>query len=453
MSSRWKRIGLLTAIAAALSVAVAVSLASAMTDRAGSAGAAAATNLTIMGFGTNGDDVAKTRYALAEKAVGGGVSAPNGAFDDQQFLAAIAAGDVPDLVYFTRDKVGTYAARGALVPLTSCIKSHKINMKQYRSAAVNEVTYKKKVYAIPEFYDVRTVIANLSVLAKAKVKLSQLNTKNWATLKTAARKLYTASGGKVTRIGFDPKLPEFFPLWAKANGQDLLSKDGLHPHINSPRAVAALQYAISLINAQGGWNRFKAFRDTWDFFGKGNQVAEDQVGAWPMEQWYYNVLTSTSPNVKIAALPFRARNGKVINYETGSAWAIPKGAKHQAAACQWMKTMTSVNTWMAAARNRAAVRKQQNRPYTGLSTANAIADKAIFKQTYSPINRYFDQAVKTVLVVQQHSFYIPASPASAEINDAWMNAVNSVLTGQASVRSALNKAQAQAVSAIKNAQK
>jgi multiple sugar transport system substrate-binding protein len=452
MSSRWKRIGLLTAIAAALSVAVAVSLASAMTDRAGSAGAAAATNLTIMGFGTNGDDVAKTRYALAEKAVGGGVSAPNGGFDDQQFLAAIAAGDVPDLVYFTRDKVGTYAARGALVPLTSCIKSHKINMKQYRSAAVHEVTYKNKVYAIPEFYDVRTVIANLSVLAKAKVKLSQLNTRNWKTLKAAARKLYTSSGGKVTRIGFDPKLPEFFPLWAKANGQDILSKDGLHPHINSPRAVAALQYAISLINAQGGWNRFKAFRDTWDFFGKQNQVAEDQVGAWPMEQWYYNVLTSTSPNVKIAALPFRARNGKVINYETGSAWAIPKGAKHQAAACQWMKTMTSVNTWMAAARNRAAVRKQQNRPYTGLSTANAVADKAIFKLTYTPINKYFDQAVKTVLVVQQHSFYIPASPASAEINDAWMNAVNSVLTGQASVRSALNKAQAQAVAAIKNAQ-
>jgi multiple sugar transport system substrate-binding protein len=453
MSSRWKRIGLLTAIATALSVAVAVSLANAMTDRAGSAGAAAATNLTIMGFGTNGDDVAKTRYALAEKAVGGDVSAPNGGFDDQQFLAAIAAGDVPDLVYFSRDKVGTYAARGALVPLTSCIKSHKINTKQYRSAAMHEVTYKNRVYAIPEFYDVRTVIVNLSVLSKAKVKLSQLNTKNWATLKTAARKLYTASSGKVTRIGFDPKLPEFFPLWAKANGADILSKDGLHPHINSPKAVAALQYAISLINAQGGWDRFKAFRDTWDFFGKGNQVAEDQVGAWPMEQWYYNVLTSTSPGVKIAALPFRARNGKVINYETGSAWAIPRGAKHQAAACQWMKTMTSTSTWMAAARNRAAVRKQQNRPYTGLSTANAVADKAIFKLTYTPINRYFDQAVKTVLDVQQHSFYIPASPASAEINDAWMNAVNSVLTGQASVRSALNKAQSQATAAIKNAQK
>jgi multiple sugar transport system substrate-binding protein len=300
---------------------------------------------------------------------------------------------------------------------------------------------------------VRTIIVDTTVADAAGVSGADLNTKNLATLKAAAVKMYQHSGSQVTRIGFDPKLPEFFPLWAKANGADILSKDGLHPHLNSPKAVAALQYAISLINAQGGWNKFKSFRDTWDFFGKQNQVEENQVGAWPMEQWYYNVLTSSSPNVKIHALPFRARNGKVINYETGSAWAIPKGAKHQAAACTWMKAMTATSTWMAAARNRATVRKQQNKPYTGLSTANAVADKAIFKQTYSPINKYFDQAVKTVLDVQQHSFYIPASPASAEFQDAWMNAVNSVLTGQASVRSALNKAQKVASDAIKNAQK
>ena len=441
---------LLLAVIAVIAIAVGVNVAGATSN---APSAAKAANLTIMGFGTNGDDVAMTRFHIAEKAVGGNVDAPNGEFDDQQFLAAVASHSVPDLIYVDRQKVGTYAAKGALTPLTSCVKSHKINVKQYRKAAINEVTYKRKLYAIPEFYDVRTVIVDLDVAGKAGVKLKDLNTKNWSKLKVAARKMYAASGGKVSRIGFDPKLPEFFPLWAKANGADILSRDGLHPHLNSPKAVAALQYAISLINAQGGWDRFKSFRDTWDFFGKKNQVAEDQVGAWPMEQWYYNVLTANSPQVKIHALPFRARNGKIINYETGSAWAIPKGAKHQSAACTWMKAMTATSTWMAAARNRAAVRKQQGRPYTGLSTANAVADKRIFTQTYTPINRYFDQAVKTVLLVQQHSFYIPASPASAEFQDAWMNAVNSVLTGQSSVRSALNKAQRTAASAIKNAQK
>src|SRR5207244_10256655 len=110
------------------------------------------TNLTIMGFGTNGDDVAMTRFHLAEKAVGGSVSAPNGGFDDQQFLAAVASGNPPDLVYLDRAKVGTYAAKGAFVPLTSCIKGQHIVMSQYRQPAVREVTYKGKVYGIPEFY-------------------------------------------------------------------------------------------------------------------------------------------------------------------------------------------------------------------------------------------------------------------------------------------------------------
>jgi multiple sugar transport system substrate-binding protein len=42
-------------------------------------------------------------------------------------------------------------------------------------------------------------------------------------------------GGKLERIGFDPKIPEFFILWAHANGAQLLSADGRHAHLNSRR--------------------------------------------------------------------------------------------------------------------------------------------------------------------------------------------------------------------------
>ena len=170
-----------------------------------------------------------------------------------------------------------------------------------------------------------------------------------------------------------------------------------------------------------------------------------------MEQWYYNVLAGTSPNVKIVAIPFRNHIGNAINYETGSAWAIPKGAKHVDAACAWAKTMTSVPTWMAAAVNRAQIRKARNQPYTGILTGNAIADRLLYKNTYSSINKYFDQAVKTFLDVQKFSFGIPASPASAEFANAWMDAVNRVLTGQQSVKAALNQAQKEAQSAIDKA--
>jgi multiple sugar transport system substrate-binding protein len=439
----WRKVFALAALFASFAVvAITASFASAHSTKT-SAG-----TLNIMGFGT-GDDVAETRAAIATKAVGGTVNRPSGGFNDQQFLAAVASGNAPDLVYLDRQKVGTYAAKGAFLPLTSCINSQKINMKQYRQAAVNEVTYKGKVYGIPEFYDVRTILIDNDVLDNTHTPISWLNPAKPDKLLAAAKKMTKFdSNGNVARIGFDPKMPEFFPLWAKAYGVDILSKDGLTPHLNDPRAIKALTYTMSLINAQGGWNKFKSFRDTWDFFGKQNQVAVNQVGAWPMEQWYYNVLAGSSPQVHITALQFRNLKNQPINYETGSAWAIPKGAKNVAAACTWMKTMTSTSTWLAAAKNRAAIRKAKNQPYTGISTGNSVADQQIYSQTYTSINKYFDEAVKKVLDVQRYSFGIPASPASAEFTAAWSNAVQRVLDGQQSPKAALDQAQKEAVKAI-----
>jgi multiple sugar transport system substrate-binding protein len=426
-------------------LAITASLASAHSTTAKSG------TLNIMGFG-KGDDVAESRADLAIKAVGGNVNRPSGGFNDQQFLAAVASGNAPDLVYLDRQKVGTYAAKGAFLPLSSCIKSQKIDTKQYRQAAIREVTYKGKIYGIPEFYDVRTILIDNDVLDATGTPIGWLNPAKPDKLLAAAKKMTkTDSNGNVTRIGFDPKMPEFFPLWAKAYGVDILSKDGLTPHLNDPRAVKALTYTMSLINAQGGWNKFKSFRDTWDFFGSGNQVAKDQVGAWPMEQWYYNVLAGSSPKVHITALQFRNLKGQPINYETGSAWAIPKGAHNTNAACTWMKTMTSTNTWLAAAKNRASIRKAKNQPYTGISTGNSVADQAIYKQTYTSINKFFDQAVKKVLDVQRFSFGIPASPASAEFKQAWNDAITRVLAGQQSPKAALDQAQKEAAAAIKAA--
>jgi multiple sugar transport system substrate-binding protein len=442
-----KALALAALIASVATVAITAGFASAHSTKASGG------TLNIMGFG-KGDDVAESRAEIAIKAVNGNVNRPSGGFNDQQFLAAVASGNAPDLVYLDRQKVGTYAAKGAFLPLSSCIKSQKINMKQYRQAAVNEVTYKGKVYGIPEFYDVRTILIDNDVLDATHTPIGWLNPAKPDKLLAAAKKMVKIDGnGNVSRIGFDPKMPEFFPLWAKAYGVDILSKDGLHPHLNDPRAVKALSYTMTLINAQGGWNKFKSFRDTWDFFGSGNQVAKDQVGAWPMEQWYYNVLAGSSPKVHITALQFRNLKGQPINYETGSAWAIPKGAHNTNAACTWMKAMTSTSTWMAAAKNRAAIRKAKNQPYTGISTGNAVADQAIYKQTYTSINKFFDQSVKKVLDVQRFSFGIPASPASAEFKQAWNDAITRVLAGQQSPQAALNQAQKEAVAAIKAATK
>ncbi len=442
MTGRWKW-GVLLTLAAVLSVVAVAGLANAKTTA----------KVKVYGFGP-GDEIANTRADEATKAVGGDVDNPRGGFNDQQFLASVASGDVADVVYLDRFKIASYAAKGAFVPLTNCIRSQSIDMKQYRQAAVREVTYKGAVYAIPEFTNPRTIIVNDKLMAAVGLKASDMSTTKWAALRQASKKVLKTDGGKVTRIGFDPKLPEFFPLWAKANGVDILSKDGLKAQLDSKKAIEALAFAYSLIKDHGGWGPFKAFRDTWDFFGAKNQVAEDQLGAWPMESFYYNTLAQNSPQVNITALPFTNKKGGPLNYISGNGWAIPKGSKNQEGACIWMKTMTSTATWVKAAKERFDAQKRRNRPFTGLYTANIAADVKIYEDVYQKMGRQdFDNAVNLLVASNRYAFTVPASPAGAEFNQAWMDAVNRVLAGKQSPASALKQAQKEAQAAINKAQK
>jgi multiple sugar transport system substrate-binding protein len=443
MVGRWKWRSLLLAAVALVAVAAA-----GLASGAGS-GEAQGGTLNIYGFGP-GDDVANGRAEIATRALGGAsVDNPRGAFNDQAFLTRLASGDVPDIVYMDRYKVGTYAARGALQPLTNCIRSESIDTKQYRAAALREVTFRNQVYAIPEFTNQITLIVNNAAARQAGVNLNNIGTTKWAALRQANKRLLRIEDGKVTRIGFDPKIPEFFPLWVKWFGADLISKDGLKAQLNSPQAVEALQFTLSLIRDHGGWDRFKAFRDTWDFFGAKNQVAQNQIGAWPMESFYYNVLADNSPNVDITAKYFTNRKGGPITLFSGSGWAIPRGSRDPELACKWMKAMTAVDTWRAVAKARFDLRKRQGRAFTGLYTANARADVKIYEDIYQPLGRrQFDEAVKLLVNSSRYAFAMPPSPGSAELRQAYFDAINRVLAGQQSPRPALNQAQREAQAAI-----
>jgi multiple sugar transport system substrate-binding protein len=440
----------------AFSVFVATALVATFTATFASANSSKQTagSLTIMGWGPSGDDVKTARIALAEKAVDANITNPSGGFNDQQFLAAIAGGNPPDLVYMPREKVGTYAAKGALQPLASCIAKENVNTKDFRVPALREATFAGKVFGLPEFYNNRTVYVNLDAVKDAGLTASDVSTKDWAKLKTVSKKLANYTNGNLTRIGFDPKLPEFFPLWAKANGVDILSKDGKHAQLNSKKAVEALTFAVGLINDQGGWGKFKAFRDTWDFFGSGNEFAKNQIGAMPFENFYFAVLQQNSPNVNLTAVPFLNRKGGPIDFTSGSAWVIPKGAKNVDNACKYAATMTSTDAWMAAAKARIANLHGRGFGFAGLFTGNTTADLKVYN-TYANTNNQtpFDKAYKLNLDVQRQAFTIPPSAGGAEFQVAWQDAVNRVLAGQQSPAQALNQAQKEAQAAITAAYK
>ncbi|WP_410597050.1 extracellular solute-binding protein [Amycolatopsis sp. lyj-23] len=413
----------------------------------GDSGAAA--TLTTMGFGL-GDEIATTRADLAGKAIAPAtVKIGGSAFDAQQFLAAVASHTPPDLVYLDRQLLGTYAARGTLEPLTDCIAKQHVDVGQYRPAALKEVTLDGKVYGLPEFYDNRVLLVNDAAVQAGGLTPKDVDPADRAGLTTAAQKLTARTNGALSRIGFDPKIPEFLPLWARAAGVQMLSDDGRTAHLDDPRLAAALTYAKSLIDVQGGWGTVKAFRDSFDFFGEKNPFKQGQLAATLMDDWYLNVLANYSPDVRVTAAPFTDTAGTPIDWVTGSAWVIPAGSTHKDQACAWIKTMTDAPTWVAAAKARAEKRKAAGKAFTGVYTGNRVADQEIFGNLVQLKDRpTFDAAVRTVLQAQDSAFTMPASPAGSEFKTAWQNAVNRVLSGEQQPADALRQAQQEAQRAL-----
>jgi multiple sugar transport system substrate-binding protein len=404
------------------------------------------------------DEIATTRYdVFAKNHPDVTIEFTESDFNAQQFLTAVAAGNPPDVIRMDRAIIGTYVAQGALDPLDTCISDFGIDMSQYREPAVAAVTMDGKVYGIPEFYDSRIILINDSVVTDAGLKPEDIDTSNWDKLKTVNEKLLKKDGNKVTRIGFDPKLPEFLPLWAKANGASIISDDGKTSQLEDPKVAEALDFAASLIKAHGTAAAFLDFRNTGpggkDFFGPDNQFKADTLGAMPMEQWYLNVLASNTPDEKIDFAPFKDKSGNPISFSGGSTWAIPSSAKNKDAACAFMKEITLPDSWFAAAKVRADKRAADKKPFTGVYTGNKLADDKIFGQlvTEQTAGNYL-AGVKLVQETADVAFSLPPTGAAEQFQSIWQDAVNRVLNEGVSAQDALTQADEEAQSAIDSAQ-
>ena len=438
--SRLLSLAVLVALIALLSLTVSV----AQDDVSG--------ELNIMGFGL-GDEIATARVEhFEEKYPNVQLNFTEGALDRQQFLSALASGNSPDLIYTNRDDLSSYAVRGALMPLDECISNMGVDMSIYRESAVEQVTVDGQVYGIPEFGAPILIIANQAALDEAGVTVEDLDTSNWERIAEVNDALTGFEDGDLVRIGFDPKLPEFLPLWARANGVSLISEDGRTAQLDDPRVIEALEYTLGLHEVAGGRQDFLAFRDTWDFFGSENQVAADQIGAWPMEQWYINVLADVSPDAPVAFVPFRDREGELLTFYGGNTWAIPRDAENVEAACAFAVTMTETDAWVAAAEVRAEMRAEAGTLNTGVITGNREADEIIFGEIVGETeNEVFNQGIDVILEVMDHAFTIPPNPAGAEFRQAWTDAVNRALNEEQSAEEALQQAQEEAQAALDEA--
>jgi multiple sugar transport system substrate-binding protein len=408
--------------------------------------------LQVMGFDTV-DEIATVRYEEAKKALGDKVDVKliKGAFEIQQFLPTVASGNPPSLIYAERSEIGTLASRGALIPMDDCIEGEEIDTSVFRKPALAQVTFDDTIYGVPEFNVVQILQANSTLLDEAGLSLDDVNGSDWEAISQAAEEMSVEEGGDLTVIGYDSKLPEFLPLWAKANGVDLISADGRTANLDDPKVIEALEFAVGVYDVQGGFGRVKAFRDSADFFGSGNQFATGTLGAMPMEQWYVNVLNEVSPDAPMAFDTMRDVNGEPIAFASGQAWAIPKGSPNPAAACRFARTMTETSSWVKAAEERVRLREKDGGLFTGVLTGNVEADEKIRAMIDADPSSKWGSAIAAMYEANEHTFSLPANPADNQFETAWQDAVNRVLNGEQEPADALREAQQEAQAALDEA--
>ncbi len=387
-----------------------------------------------------GDEIAKSRVdRFRELYPDVDVEFSESGFEEQPFLSALASGDPPDVVNIPRNQLGTFIARGVLEPLDSCLEAEGIDMGAFYESAVAQVTADGTPYAVPEFFNSRVWMINNKAFEEAGLDPANFDFSDWDAIAEANEKL-TKGGNRPDRLGIDPKLPEFLPLWAAANGSPVISDDGTESQLEDPGVAEALEFANSLHEPAGGRTTFLDFRDTWDFFGAKNQFMEDQLGAMPMEQWYLTVLAEVSPDVDLTVRPFQTREGDTITWADGNSWAIPAESGDKAAACAFIRAMTEKDGWLAAAEARAETAKKEGQPNTGVFTGNQEADEEIFASIDLSEWPWLAEAVEVVLDVQDDAFGLPPSPASAQFETAYMAAADEVMNEGTDPQQALQQA-------------
>jgi multiple sugar transport system substrate-binding protein len=375
----------------------------------------------IFAFGVNraeADEIATERIEYFEELYPDvTLSVSESGFTAEGFLASLASDDPPDVVRMDRNLIPTYVARDTLMPLDECFERTGFDPTLYYESTMSEVTVDGQMYAVPEAMDTRNWLINTAAFEEADLNVEEFDFSDWDAIRAANEALVRRDGETLTRIGLDPKIPEFFALWAKANGVDLVSADGLTSQLEDPAVAEALQFTVDLINAQGGRDPFLSFRGTWDFFGAENQFATDKVGAHPMEQWYLNVIAESSPEAPITVKPFLDREGNPITLQGGSGLAITDVAPNPDGACAFVTAMAATEAWTRAVEERIRLSEEEGGINTGTFPANREANEIIFSDMIDveALPETFGGAVRAVLDNQENAFAFPPSPANVTI--------------------------------------
>ncbi len=202
-------------------------------------------SITYVTLGGTGMDVLKTAAEQFKTETGVEVKLEDWAYTDayQKILTLAEAGNMPDAMYGFASWTSEFKEAGYIVCAEDYISKELYD--DFSEGARKVCTVEDKMWSVPSYMSVRTILFNQSMLDAAGVAVPT----TWTEFLEIAPKLYDPANGKYaySLVAGQAKntLDCFLPiLWAY--GADVMNEDGTANGFNNEKGVAALQMYCDL---------------------------------------------------------------------------------------------------------------------------------------------------------------------------------------------------------------
>jgi multiple sugar transport system substrate-binding protein len=336
-------------------------------------------------------------------------------FEDK-IKTEMSANNEPDAMYVSTALMNFAAPNGRLLDLNPLMSKWGVSADEFIPTLMTPWQLNGKQYALPKDFGDLVLFYNKSMFSAAGLSTPT----SWDDIKTAAKKLST---GSVKGLSLPADAARFDAFLFGYGGQ-VLSSDKSKAVFNDQKSQDALSFYSSFQLQDKSSDLPDKLGATWpgDAFGKQKAAMVIEGG------WVIPYMKDTYPSVSYGSIKLPKFPAKESSLLFTNGWGCSAKTKNQDACMLFVKYMTGKVVQQQVLQSGFALPSRKDLGSDPAITANP------------DVKNLFDSAT----FATAWTF----GPHESKINDAQNNAIQSVLLGKSDVKTALDKAVADANSAI-----
>lgn len=338
------------------------------------------------------------------------------AFEDK-IKTQMTAGSEPDAMYVSTKLMNFAAPAGRLLDLGPLMSKWGVTRDEFVPSLLSPWEYNGKLYGLPKDFGDLVIFYNKKMFTAAGLQPP----KTWDEVRSSAKTLTKGDAKGISLPDDSARWNAFLFGW----GGNVLSPDGKTAVFNDKAAIDSATFYASFQLTDKSSDLPSNLGATWagDAFGKQKAAMVIEGG------WLIPYMKDTYPAVEYGTIALPAGPSKQATLLFTNAWGCAAKTKSPDACFLFVKYMTSKE-----------VQKQVLESGFALPARKDLANDPFFS-THPNEKTLFDSA----------QFAVPWTfgPHEAKIQEAMSNALGAILLGKSTPKEALDKAVADANTALK----